>query len=286
MGALACAVTVSVLDFQIKGVRQSNGIAAHLSVVQAKRETTIPTLPIGGTNEPTGGPDIPSFALVAQNPTYYIGRAKQGDAASSVAVYQAFRACLPRQGTSSSRNGVPDDQGVALRVVPAHCAAFTDTTLDFSSLLAPAAEAGNSLARLHYAFEVFGLNVERAVDGQPLPGSIQDQAETRKAVKYLEEEAIRGTVLALLELARGFESGAAGARSPAKVYAYLLALQEIAPYPLEGASELASRVRPSLSESDALEAKKYSRQLLDRRVDARPERADGGNAGSSAVPPL
>ena len=247
VGVLACVAAVAVLDLQIKNVQQLNGFVTRQSVVQASHGTSLPTSPIGRGSEPSRLPDIPTFALVAQNPTYYIGRAKQGDATSSVAVYQAFRACLPRPGSPNSRTGVPDNQDGALKLVPAHCAALADTSLDFLSLLEPAADAGNSLARLHYASEVFGLNLVRAVDGKALAGSVKDQAETRKAVRYLEEEATRGTILALLELAHGFETGAAGARNRSKSYAYLLALQEIAPHPLEGANELASRIRTSCS---------------------------------------
>lgn len=233
----------------------------------------------------TSRSDAMTYASVAQNPLYWLGKARSGDAAAAVAVYQIFRRCEKELSRSRAAQTQGDASSSPPSSLQPHCANFP-TGVDFLALLEPVAAAGDPIARIHFATEVLGSNAD-ATRRQDL--SAEQRGLMQRAIGYLEEEGTRGSVVALMQLAQAYESGAAGERNAERAHAYLLAIQALAPQVFETVTEDKARLQGALSEQQVRASAKRSRDIVksvERNSASKAVRRNQDDRASSAVPPL
>lgn len=219
-----------------------------------------------------------SVSSVAQNPAYWLGVARQGDASAAVVIYQVFRHCQQQRHHSGAARAGSEPQPLALP----ECAGFP-SDFDFLTLLEPAASAGNAAARFQFATEVLRSNLTATGDEgkstQPL---------AQRAIGFLEDEGSRGSVLALLELARAYESGAAVEQDLERAYAYLLTIQSVSQHPMHDVARASIHLRKSLSLVQHQAAVERSRRLVEMHKSARSgsSKDRAVDHEGSAVPPV
>lgn len=229
----------------------------------------------------------PSDSMILQDVSPWLRKARQGDAAAAIAVYETFKKCQPpgRQGAGA---GASIEAPMTTAATSPQCqAAPYAGSLDFLLLLGPAAEGGDTAARLYFAAEVFGRN-ERLPRGARNSSQVV-QEQTRTAVTYLEEAGAQGSAAALLQLARVFEAGDAVPQNLERAYSYRLGLSTVAPGELANTQQDLRRLEQRLTPSQIRNAQEYSARLVKegaRPPKSAPVRESSTSQGSSAVPPL
>lgn len=265
------------LDF---GPKQASSEYKATAFALAPESDLPPRIAAADTRNRKEVAELPSYAVVVQNPTYWLGKARQGDPVAAVAVYLAFRRCVPEPNPDQA-----DAKPVASKLPPECGAVKDERRSELVSLLRSAADAGDSIAQLHYGSEILHSNLRLIQSSKPL--STQDRQRTEEALALLETAASQGSVLALMELAHGFDTGASGRRDAQRSLAYFLALQQKVPQTAGGQTP-AERLAQELTPSQVSAATKYSQDLIDRSLASRDPRVEQRRAegGSSAVPPL
>jgi hypothetical protein len=225
--------------------------------------------------------------MIVQNVFPWLRKARHGDAAAAIAIYETFKKCLPSDHQGATVGGSIEAPGTTAATSALCRSAPYAKSLDFLLLLEPAAAGGDTAARLYFATEVFGRN-ERLSRGAASSSQVV-QEQTRTAVKYLEEAGAQGSAAALLQLARVYEGGDAVPQDLERAYSYRLGLSVMAPGEPANTQQDLRRLEQRLNPSQIRSAQEYSSRLIKqgaRAASSGPVRASPASQGSSAVPPL